>query len=172
MYGIQKWQKDTFLMKNSTSNQWLYFLSSFLLLSRPFSSIPAFVSLFFLLTYSFFKNFLLDFSLFTILLCLLILFTHLPCTTSSILCVLYTDGGLQHVIQQQNALLSWRGIVDTSLHFLCSTLWISFSLFVLFVFLAPWCFVLSLLIPCKFHLTWFGAFISRLVKLLAHACTI
>lgn len=34
-------------------------------------------------------------------------------------------------------------------------------------FLAPWRFVLSLVIPCKLHLTLLGAFISRLVKPLA-----
>lgn len=28
LYGIQKWQKDTILMKSSKSNQWLYLLSS------------------------------------------------------------------------------------------------------------------------------------------------
>lgn len=93
VYGIQKWQKDTFLMKNSKVNQWLYFLSFFLLLSHPFSSIPAFVPLFSLPTSSIFKNFLLSFSLFMILLCLCILFTHLPRTASSILCGLHTYRG-------------------------------------------------------------------------------
>lgn len=54
-----------------------------------------------------------------------------------------------------------------------STFWIPFSLFfVLFRLLAPWHFVLSLLIPCKLQLTWFGLFLSGLVKPLACACTI
>lgn len=130
VHGIQKWQKDTLLMKNNKSDQWLYFLSCFLLLSHLFSSIPALVPLFSILTSSFFKSFLLNFYLFMILLCLLILFTHLPCTASSLLCVLHTYGGLQPVIQQQNAPL-FHGLASMIPFYIFHDVqfWMSFSLF-------------------------------------------
>lgn len=170
VHGIQKWQKDTLLMKSSKLNQWLYFLSASILLSHPFSSLSASVPPGSLLTSSSFKNFLLNFSLLKILLCLLILFTHLPCAASSIVSVLNAYRGLQRAIQQQNASLVSRPDIDNIIsHFPWSKFWISLCSF---DFLGPWHFVLTLFIPWNLCLTWFGAFMSRPVELLARACTI
>ena len=174
--GIRKWP-DTFPMKHSKSNQQLYFLSSFLLLSHPFSSISAFVSLFSLLTSSFLKTFLLSFSLFMILLCLLILFytpaLHLPSIFHT-LCVAHLRGAcnmwfnnrMPPLFHGLTSMIPFYTFHDLHFEFLsrCSVCF--------FIFLTPWHFFLSLLILCKLHLTWFGAFISCLVKLLAHACTV
>lgn len=130
VHGIQKWQKDTLLMKNNKWDQRLYFLSCFLLLSHLISSIPTLVPLFSHLTSSFFKSFLLNFSLFMILLCLLVLFTHLPCKASSLLCVLHTYRGLQPMIKEQNALL-FHALTSMIPFYTFQDLqfWISFSLF-------------------------------------------
>lgn len=165
VHGIQKWQKDTLLMKSSKLNQWLYFLSASILLSHPFSSLSASVPPGSLLTSSSFKNFLLNFSLLKILLCLLILFTHLPCTASSIVSVLHAYRGLQRASQQQNASLVSRPDIDNIIsHFPWLKFWIS-----LWFFWLSW--------PLTFcshpiHPLESPSNLSRPVELLARACTV